>query len=76
MSVWHCLHLNESLTAMAISDGGRFLVRLREPEGERRHSIEFFRWTLKDAMKAADRLVQAYYPHDCAECECGEWRKL
>lgn len=76
MSEWHCLHLEETLTAMAVSDKGRFLVRLREPPGESRHPIEFYRWTLRDALKAADRLVQAYYPHDCHECGCGEWRRL
>ena len=76
MSEWHCDHLDDTLTAMAISDGARFLVRLREPPGEHRHPIEFHRWTLKDAQKAADRLVQAYYPHDCRESGCGAWRKL
>ena len=76
MSEWRCYHLDETLTAMATSDNGRFLVRLREPPGEARHPIEFHRLTLKEALKAADRLVQAYYPHDCQEHGCGEWRKL
>ena len=76
MSEWHCLHLDDTLTAMAISDQGRFLVRLREPPGEHRHPIEFHRWTLRDAQRAADRLVQAYYPHDCRESGCGSWEKL
>ena len=76
MSVWQCFHLNDTLTAMAISDRNRFLVSLREPMGADRHVIEFYRWTLRDAMKAADRLVQAYYPHNCSECGCGRWRKL
>ena len=76
MSEWHCLHLDDTLTAMAISDNGRFLVRLREPYGERRNPVEFHRFTLKDALASADRLVQAYYPHDCRECWCGEWEKL
>ena len=76
MNEWHCLHLNESVTAMIISDRNRFLVRLREPQGDAHHSIEFYRWTLKDAMKAADRLVQAYYPHACSDSGCGEWWKL
>ena len=76
MSEWHCLHLDDTLTAMAISDGPRFLVRLREPPGERRNAIEFHRGTLAEARRAADRLVQAYYPHDCREHGCGEWRKL
>ena len=76
MSEWHCTHLDETLTAMATSDGRRFLVRLREPAGERRNPIEFHRWTLRDAMAAGDRLVQAYYPHDCAECGCGKWQEV
>jgi hypothetical protein len=68
MSEWHCLHLKDTLTAMAIADRGRFLVRLREPAGENRSPVEFHRWTLKDA--------KAYYPHDCGECGCGEWEEL
>jgi hypothetical protein len=76
MSEWHCTHLHGILTAMAISDRGRFLVRLREPQGENRHPIEFHRWTLREAREAGDRLVQAYYPHDCSEYDCGAWWKL
>ena len=76
MSEWRCYHLDETLAAMAISDGGRFLVRLREPAGESRHPIEFHRGTLKEATRAADGLVQAYYPHDCRERGCGAWHKL
>jgi hypothetical protein len=76
MSEWHCPHLDDTLTAMAISDRGRFLVRLREPPGEHRNPIEFHRWTLDDARRAADRLVQAYYPHDCSAHGCGAWYKL
>ena len=76
MSEWHCTHLDDTLTATAVSEHGRFLVRLREPPGERRHPVEFHRVVLKDALKAADRLVQAYYPHDCLEYGCGAWRKL
>ena len=59
-----------------MSDAGRFLVRLREPADDRRKSIEFHRFTLREATSAADWLVQAYYPHDCAECGCGAWEEL
>jgi hypothetical protein len=76
MSEWHCLHLDDTLTAIVTSDKERFLVRLREPAGEHRHPIEFHRWTLRDARDAADRLVQAYYPHDCRMGGCGEWFEL
>jgi hypothetical protein len=76
MSVWHCSHLDDTLTAMATADRGRFLVRLREPPGQHRHPVEFHRWTLKDAKQAADKLVQAYYPHDCREHGCGEWEEV
>jgi hypothetical protein len=76
MSEWHCLHMDDTLTAMVTSDGRRFLVHLREPPGEHRRPVEFHRWTLADALGAADRLVQAYYPHDCGEYGCGEWQKL
>ena len=76
MGVWHCLHMNERVTAVVTSDRNRLLVFLREPPGESRHPIEFHRWTLKEAMKAADRLVQMYYPHDCSEAECGRWHKV
>lgn len=75
MSVWRCYHLDETITAITVPDNHRFFVRLREPPGETRHPIEFYRWNLKDAQEAADNLVQAYYPHDCNEQRCGEWRK-
>jgi len=75
MSEWQCYHLDDTLTAIVVSDGHRFLVRMREPAGENRQPIEFFRWTLKDARKAADRLVQAYYPHECDKSCCGLWRE-
>jgi hypothetical protein len=76
MSVWHCLHLNETLTVMVLSDRNRLLVCLREPHSESRHPIEFHRWTLKEAMKAGDRLVQMYYPHDCSKSGCGRWHRV
>jgi len=76
MNEWHCDHLDGTLTAIVIADRGRFLVRLREPPGESRRPIEFLRWTLKDARRAADGLVHAYYPHDCAASGCGAWREL
>ncbi len=52
MREWHCFHLDDTLTAMATSDGRRFLVRLREPAGPRRNAIESHRWTLTGAMAA------------------------
>lgn len=74
MSEWQCLHLDETITAMAIPERGRFLVRIREPEEGNRHPIEFYRGTLKEAQRAARKLVQMYYPHQCDE-RCGRWRK-
>jgi hypothetical protein len=76
MGEWHCLHLDDTLVAIVVSDTRRFLVRLREPEGERRHPLQFHRWTLRDARAAADKLVQAYYPHDCSAHGCGGWEEL
>jgi hypothetical protein len=76
MSEWRRFHMDETITAMAIPENKRFLVHVREPPGEHRNPIEFYRWNLQDAKEAADRLVQAYYPHDCDEQRCGEWRKL
>ena len=76
MSEWHCLHLEDTLTAIVVSDMNRFHVRLREPQGQRRNSIELYRGNPKEAQRAADRLVQAYYPHDCEECGCGTWARL
>ena len=75
MSTWRRYHLNETLTALAIPDSHRFFVCLREPAGESRQPIEFYRWKLQDAQRAGDRLVQAYYPHDCGESACGEWKQ-
>ena len=76
MNEWHRFHLDETITAMAVPHDHRFLIRMREPVGESRQPIEFYRGTLKEAQRAADRLVQAYYPHDCDEVKCGEWRKI
>jgi hypothetical protein len=75
MSTWHRFHLNETLKALAITDNNRVFVRLREPPGESRHPMEFYRWNLRDAQEAADRVVQAYYPHLCDEEICDVWRK-
>ena len=76
MSSWYRFHQNETIKAMATSDNGRrFFVRVREPPGEHRDPFECYRWTLNDAKEAADRIVQAYYPHDCDEQGCGLWRK-
>jgi hypothetical protein len=75
MSEWRRFHMDETITAMAIPETRRFLVHVREPPGEHRNPIEFYRWNLQDAKEAADRLVQAYYPHDCVEHRCGRWRK-
>lgn len=60
---------------MAIPDNRRFLVHVREPPGGNRHPVDFYRWNLEEAREAADKLVQDYYPHDCDEGRCGEWRK-
>jgi len=76
MSTWHRFHLNESVKAMAISDNRRFFVRIREPYGQNRQPLEFYRWNLRDAQEAADRVVQAYYPHDCDNESCDVWRKM
>lgn len=75
MSEWHCFHLDETITAMVVPEGARFLVRVREPEEANRHPIVFYRGTLKEAQRAASRLVQMYYPHDCNQHSCGRWHK-
>jgi hypothetical protein len=75
MGEWLRFHLDETITALAIPEGGRFLVRVREPAEGNRRPIQFYRWNLREAQKAADQLVQAYYPHDCDEQNCGRWRK-
>ncbi len=75
MSHWERLHLNDTLKATATPDNNRFFIRLREPPGESRHPLEFYRWNLKDAQEAADHIVQAYYPHDCEQLACGSWIK-
>ena len=76
MSTWRRFHLEDSIKALATSENHRFFVQLREPPGANRQPIEFYRWNLADAKLAADRLVQAYYPHDCSDESCGEWRNL
>ncbi len=75
MSEWYRNHLDEKITALAIPDNRRFWVQMREHEGGSGYPAEFFRWNLRDAQKAADRLVQAYHPHECEESRCGQWRK-
>ena len=75
MSTWYRFHLDETIKAMAISDSRRFFVRVREPEGQHRNPLEFYRWHLKDAQEAADRVVHLYYPHECNDQTCGTWRK-
>jgi hypothetical protein len=75
MNEWHCLHLNDTITAIVIPENGRFLVKMREPPGGNRQPIEFYRGTLKLAQRAAERLVQMYYPHDCGSNGCGQWLK-
>jgi hypothetical protein len=73
--MWRRKHLDETLAAIAIPESNRFFVKLKEPAGETRQPIEFYRWTLEDAKEAGDELVQAYYPHKCDENRCGEWRR-
>jgi hypothetical protein len=76
MSTWQRFHLSDTVKAIATSDNNRFFIQLREPHGESRNPIEFYRWTLAEARVAGDRLVQAYYPHDCDDNACGTWFKL
>ncbi|HEV7842111.1 MAG TPA: hypothetical protein VGO69_00365 [Pyrinomonadaceae bacterium] len=76
MSTWHRFHLDETIKALAISDNNRFFVSVREPPGESRQPVEFYRWTLGAAQEAGDKVVQAYYPHECDEQQCGSWQKF
>jgi len=76
MSTWRRFHLEDTVRALATSENHRFFVQVREPPGGTRQPIEFYRWKLGEAKAAADRLVQAYYPHECEQETCGEWRKL
>jgi hypothetical protein len=55
MSHWQRFHLDDTVKAIATSDNHRFFIQVREPPGEHRNPIEFFRWTLKEAQDAADR---------------------
>ncbi len=76
MSHWQRFHLRQTIKTLTTSDNGRrFFIQVREPPGEHRNPIEFYRWTLREAQEAADRIVQAYYPHVCDEETCGPWRK-
>ena len=76
MSHWRRLHLNETIKTIATADNHRFFVQLKEPLGEHRNPIEFYRWNLEEAKEGGDRLVQAYYPHDCEDETCGSWQKV
>ena len=76
MSTWRRYHLRDTIKALATSENHRFFVQVREPPGNNRNPIEFYRWNLAEAKTAADRLVQAYYPHECDEQTCGGWQKL
>lgn len=75
MSTWHRFHQDQTIKAMATSDNNRFIVSVREPPDENRNPLTFYRWNLRDAQEAADRVVQAYYPHDCSDEICDVWRK-
>ncbi len=75
MSVWYRFHQDESTKSLATFDGHRFFIQIREPPGEQRRPIEFFRGSLATAREAADRIVQAYYPHECSDGTCGGWQK-
>jgi len=76
MSNWYRYHLNSSLKALVTPERNRFFVNFREPAGEHREPISFYRWTLKDARESADRIVQAYYPHQCDTDSCDGWQKV
>ena len=76
MSHWQRLHSGETIKAIATPDSHRFLIQVREPVGEKRNPIKFYRWTLEEAQEAADQIVQEYYPHECEEGNCGTWKKL
>ena len=76
MSIWTRQHLSDTVKAIATSDNHRFFIQVREPPGEHRQPIEFYRWTLREAQNSADRIVNAYYPHDCDEDNCVVWRKF
>jgi hypothetical protein len=76
MSHWQRFHLEESIKALATPDNHRFFIQVREPPGEHRNPRECYRWTLKEAQATADRIVNAYYPHDCESDGCGGWQKL
>jgi hypothetical protein len=68
--------MEETLKALATQDTRRFFIQVKEPSGHHRNPIEFYRWTLREAQDAADRIVQAYYPHDCEVESCGVWKKF
>jgi hypothetical protein len=74
MSTWRRFHLDESVRAMAVSDQSRFFVFVREPGN--RQPRECYRSDLNEARETADRIVQAYYPHECTSAVCGSWQKL
>jgi hypothetical protein len=76
MSTYRRFHLNETIRAMTTSENSRFFVQVLEPPGEHRHPRECYRWNLKEAQDAADKIVQGYYPHKCDDETCGAWSKL
>ena len=73
MSTWRRTHLNYEVTAVAAAENKRFLVYLSEAD-ESRRPIQFYRWNLEEAKTGGDRLVQAYYPHDCNFTSCQDWQ--
>ena len=76
MSTWRRFHLDETIKAMAVSDSARFFVYVREPAGANRQPRDCYRSSLRDAQETADRIVQAYYPHECDEQVCDRWQRL
>jgi len=76
MSMWYRFHLDDTIKATATPDGRRFFVHVREPAESGRKPLDCYRIKLTDAQDAADRIVQAYYPHDCDGDACDIWRKL
>jgi hypothetical protein len=72
---WFLFHLDDSIKAMATYDQHRFFVRVREPIGEARGPIAFYRQTIDEAQESADQVVQEYYPHECSPHECSAWTK-
>jgi len=74
MSIWRRTHLDHKVTAVAAAENNRFFVYLREADLGRQ-PINFYRWNLEDAKAGGDRLVQAYYPHNCDSIHCPDWQQ-